>query len=213
MISRRSSTSYDRSEETKYYTRPCEFLSSHGLLRFSGIRPKMTMYLITAVTIILFSVAAPAETLALRDGSIMRGKLQSMDAQEVRIERCGRVEQYAREGVKSIGLESADGGEACGASSQPNVELPAGMRIALRILDYIDSQREPVGQVFRARLEAAIEVDGRILVSRGSPIILGLVEKGGTMTQPRTALDLVGVQLDKRWARFEPLPVTGRSLI
>ena len=137
------------------------------------------MYLITAVTIILFSVASPAETLTLRDGSIIRGKLQSMDAQEVRIERCGRVEQYAREGVKSIGLESADGGEACGASSQPNVELPAGMRIALRILDYIDSQREPIGQVFRARLEAAIEVDGRILVSRGSPIILGLVEKEG----------------------------------
>src|SRR5216684_7125754 len=98
--------------------------------RFSDIRPKMTMYLIAAVTIILFSAVSPAETLLLRSGSVIRGKLQSMDAQEVRIERCGRVEQYAREGVKSIGLESADGGEACGASSQPNVELPAGMRIA-----------------------------------------------------------------------------------
>jgi hypothetical protein len=171
------------------------------------------MYSIAAVTIFLFSVPSSAETLMFRNGSAVNGKLQSMDAQEVRIERCGRVEQYAREEVRLISLESAGSGELCAPSSQPNGKLPAGMSIALQMLDYIDSQREPVGQVFRAKLEAALEVDGRVLVSRGSPFIVRMVQTAGTTSQPRLALDLVGVQLGKQWARIEPLPVKGRSLI
>jgi hypothetical protein len=172
----------------------------------------MTMYWIAAVMTILFCVVSPAETLLLRNGSVVSGKLQSMDSQEIKIERCGRIEQYAREEIKSIGLESADE-RTCGAWSPSNVELPAGTSVKLRILDHIDSQHEPIGQVFRAQLEAAIEMEGRILVSRDSPVIVGLVQTGGTTSQLRPTLDLVGVHLGRQWARIEPLPVKGRSLI
>lgn len=171
------------------------------------------MYRVAAATIFLSSVVAPAETLMFRNGSVVSGKLLSMDAQEVRLERCGSVERYAREAVKSIGLESADVGETCGASSQANLDLPAGMSITIQIRDHIDSQREQIGQVFRAKLEAAIEMEGRILVSRDSPLIVGLVQTGGTTSQPHPSLDLIGVHLGKQWARIEPLPVKGRSLM
>src|SRR5260370_36386516 len=116
-----------------------------------------------------------AETFVLRDGIVVSGKLQSMDAQDVGIERCGRVEHFAREEVKSINLESTSGAEACSASSQPKLELPAGFSITLRTVDHIDSLREPAGQVFRAVLETSIEVDGRILVSSGASIVIKLV--------------------------------------
>ena len=171
------------------------------------------MHWIGAVTIFLFSVPSSAETLTLRNGSAVDGKLQSMDAHEVGIERCGRVERYAREEVKSISLEFVESGERCAEPSQPNIELPAGMSITLQVLDYIDSQREPVGQVFRAKLKSALEVDGRILVSRGSSFIVRMVQTGEKTSELNLALDLVGVQLGKQWARIEPMPVKGRSLV
>jgi hypothetical protein len=173
----------------------------------------MTMCWIAAVMFFLLSVPSRAETLTLRSGSAVNGKLQGMDAQEVRIERCGRVERYAREEVKSISLESDEGGAACEASPQLNIEFPAGMKIPLQTVDYINSEHEPAGQVFRAKLETAIEVDGRILVSRGSLFIIRMVQSAGMTSQPCLTLDLVGVQLGKEWARIEPLPVKGRSLI
>jgi hypothetical protein len=166
---------------------------------------------IAVLAIVLFSVRSSAETLLLRNGAAVTGKLQGMDAQEVRIERCGRVERYAREEVKSLDLESAGGGEPCGASSQPKLELPAGLSMTVRMLDYIDSQREPAGQVFRAKLETTLKVDGRVIVSSGAQMIVRMVHIGGVNT--RQTLDLVGIQLGKRWARIEPLRDTGRSLI
>ena len=156
-------------------------------------------------------MGASAETFVLRNGIVVSGKLQSMDAQEIGIERCGRVEHFAREEVKSINLESTRSGEACSASSQPKLELPAGFSITLRTVDHIDSQREPAGQVFRAVLESSIEVDGRILVSAGASMILKLVQAGDSASGQ--TLDLVAIQLGKRWARIEPAPAKGVSLM
>lgn len=160
----------------------------------------MTMNRIVVIT--LFCTAASAETFVLRNGTVVSGKLQSMDAQDVGIERCGRVEHFAREEVKSINLESTSGGEPCSASSQPKLELPAGFNITLRTVDRIDSQREPAGQVFRAVLDASIEVEGRILVSSGASMIIKLVPAGDSNSGQ--TLDLVGIQLGKRWARIAP---------
>src|SRR5260370_14329121 len=171
----------------------------------------ITMNRIAVVTSALFCMGASAETFVLRNGIVVSGKLQSMDAQDVGIERCGRVEHFAREEVKSINLESTSGGEACSASSQPKLELPAGFTITLRTVDHIDSQREPAGQVFRAVLETSIEVDGRILVSSGASMIIKLVPAGDSASGQ--TLDLVGIQLGKRWARIAPAPVKGVSLM
>lgn len=166
---------------------------------------------IAVVTTTLFCMGASAETFVLRNGIVVSGKLQSMDAQDVGIERCGRVEHFAREEVKSINLESTSGAEACSASSQPKLELPAGFSITLRTVDHIDSLREPAGQVFRAVLETSIEVDGRILVSSGASMIIKLVPAGDSASGQ--TLDLVGIQLGKRWARIAPAPVKGVSLM
>src|ERR1700730_5377635 len=89
------------------------------------------------ITIALLCVSASAETFVLRNGIVVSGKLQSMDAQDVGIERCGRVEHFAREDVKSINLESSGAEETCSASSQPKLELPAGFSITLRTVDHI----------------------------------------------------------------------------
>jgi hypothetical protein len=177
------------------------------------VRPLFLMIMnrIAVLTITLLAAGADAETLTLRNGIVVSGKLQSMDAQDVGIERCGRVEHFAREEVKSINLESASRGEACSASSQPKLELPAGLSITLRILDYIDSQREQTGQVFRAELESSIKVDGRVLVSSGAKAIVKLVPTGDP-TSDRT-LDLVSFQVGTRWARIEARPAEGASIM
>jgi hypothetical protein len=171
----------------------------------------MTMNRIVVIAVTLLCTGASAEILVLRNGIVVSGKLQSMDAQEIGIERCGRVEHFAREEVKSINLESTSGGEACSASSQPKLELPAGFSLTLRTVDHIDSQREPAGQVFRAVLESSIEVDGRILVSAGASMIMKLVPAGDSASGQ--TLDLVAIQLGKRWARIEPAPAKGVSLM
>jgi hypothetical protein len=171
----------------------------------------MTMNRIVVIAITLLAASASAETFVLRNGVVVSGKLQSMDAQDVGIERCGRVEHFAREEVKSINLDSSSAGEACSASSQPKLELPAGFTITLRTVDHIDSQREPAGQVFRAVLEKSIEVDGRILVSGGASMIIKLAPAGDS-TSGQT-LELVGIQLGKRWARIAPAPAKGAPIM
>ena len=54
-------------------------------------------------------------------------------------------------------------------------------------------------------------MDGRVLVSGGARMILKLVP-AGDFTSDLT-LDLVSVQLGKRWARLEAIPATGVSLM
>jgi hypothetical protein len=135
-----------------------------------------------------------------------------MDSHEVKLERCGRVEKYAREDVKSIGMEENPSAEPCAApASAQVVDLPSDTTIWLHLLDFIDSMTVPPGQVFRAEVEEPVKSSGRVVISARARVLLKLVDAGGSTEHPNLAMDLVGIQLGADWAGLEA--VSGKDSI
>jgi hypothetical protein len=79
------------------------------------------------------------------------------------------------------------------APQQPApVELPAGTKITVRMIDSVDSQVARVGDTFRAALDEPVSQNGNIVIPRGADVVAKLVEddQSGKLTG-RTSLKLV----------------------
>ena len=79
------------------------------------------------------------------------------------------------------------------APAQPApVELPAGTRITVRMIDSVDSQVARVGDTFRASVDEPVSQNGNIVIPRGADVVAKLVEEdqSGKITG-RTTLKLV----------------------
>jgi hypothetical protein len=74
----------------------------------------------------------------------------------------------------------------------PPVELPAGTRITVRMIDSVDSQVARVGDTFRASVDEPVSMNGTTVIPRGSDVVAKLVEddQSGRLTG-RTTLKLV----------------------
>ena len=58
------------------------------------------------------------------------------------------------------------------------LRMPQGIRIPLRLLDYIDSDRAQVGQIYRAVADKALTWEGGPSIPKGAPAIVQLVQSG-----------------------------------
>lgn len=74
----------------------------------------------------------------------------------------------------------------------PPVELPAGTRITVRMIDSVDSQIARVGDTFRASVDEPVSLNGNVVIPRGADVVAKLVEEdqSGKITG-RTTLKLV----------------------
>jgi hypothetical protein len=72
------------------------------------------------------------------------------------------------------------------------IELPAGTRITVRMIDSVDSQVARVGDTFRASVDEPVSMNGNTVIPRGADVIAKLVEEeqSGKITG-RTTLKLV----------------------
>jgi len=156
-----------------------------------------------AAIILGAAFACFGETVVLKNGTSIRGALVSMDAREIVLERCGRLEHIAKQDVNAVQMDTAVGADPCPAIPQ-KLEIPSGFRIKARMADYVDSLREPKGQVFLAALDAPITIDGRTLVQPGARLLLKMVEIDGG-SGPIQTLDLIGIELRKSsWISIQP---------
>jgi hypothetical protein len=76
-------------------------------------------------------------------------------------------------------------------------EIPAGTMLTVRMRDSIDSQRDKVGQTFRASLDQPIYVNGNLLAPRGAAVTIRLVDdrQSGKLAG-RTVLTVAAVSLN-----------------
>jgi len=143
------------------------------------------------------------ETVVLKNGTSIRGALVSMDAREFVLERCGRIEHVAKQDVNAIQMDTVAGADPCPAIPS-KLEIPSGFRIKARMTDYVDSRREPKGQVFLAELDAPITIDGRTVVQQGARLLLKMIEIDDG-SGPIQTLDLIGIELRKSsWINIQP---------
>jgi len=149
--------------------------------------------------IIFFAALANADVLTLKNGKSVAGSILSMDTNEVRVTHCTRVEVYLRADVASIRM-TAPAREDCSVPPpKGDLEFSSGVGIRARLLDFVDSNREPLGQSFRATVLAPVAIAGNTVIPKGAGLLIKLISTDDGWQ----ALDLTDIKLGPNaWAEF-----------
>lgn len=166
------------------------------------------------IALCVAAVAARADSLELKNGSLIKGKfmggthasitfqvgssVQSYDVADVRWLRFDSEAQGTSPSVpsKQPSVPSSIEKENEVANSSSSVTIPAGTRISVRTIDSIDSTRNRVGFRFQASLEEPLWVDGSMAVPKGADVygrLEGSKETGTFAGRSELRLELTGI--------------------
>jgi hypothetical protein len=159
------------------------------------------------------AVSARADSLELKNGSLIKGKFMGGSQTSVSFQVGSSVQSYGVADIRSLRFDSGAQGTSSSAPSRPlsarptigedegakslsSVTIPAGTRISVRTIDTIDSTQNRVGYRFHASLEQALWVDGNMVIPKGADVYGRLDEskETGTFTgRSQLKLQLTGV--------------------
>ena len=165
------------------------------------------------VALCVAAVAVRADSLELKNGSLIKGQFMSGTQTSISFQVGSSVQSYDVADIRSLRFDSdAQGGSPSDPSKQPNapsaieqdevaksvpsVTIPAGTRISVRTIDSIDSTRNRVGFRFQASLEEPLWLDGNIVVPKGADVYGRLDESKETGTfagRSQLKLQLTGI--------------------
>jgi hypothetical protein len=168
------------------------------------------------VALSVAAVSARADSLELKNGSLINGKFVGGTQTSISFQIGSSVQSYGVADIRSLRFDSdAQGtslsvpskqpsspraiGEDEVAKSVPSVTIPAGTRISIRTIDAIDSTRNHVGDRFQASLEQPLWVDGNIVVPKGADVYGRLDESKETGTfagRSQLKLQLTGIVIN-----------------
>jgi hypothetical protein len=143
-----------------------------------------------------------ADSLELKNGSLIKGKFMGGTESEISFQVGSTVQKYNLADIVALKFDSereASDQPKPSSSSLPGepqpaedatkktpayATIPAGTRITVRTIDAIDSTQNQVGDRFQASLEEPLRVDGREIVSRDAGVYGRLAEskESGTFT-------------------------------
>jgi hypothetical protein len=166
----------------------------------ANVKSKLNCGLVIALW--LGASLAWADSLELKNGSLIKGKFKGGTESEISFQVGSSVQKYNLADIVSLKFDSERA-----ASKQPKpstsplpsepqpvedavtktaayVTIPAGTRITVRTIDAIDSTQNQVGDRFQASLEEPLRVDGSEIVSRDAGVYGRLAEskESGTFT-------------------------------
>lgn len=111
-------------------------------------------------------------------------------------------------------LRPATSAAPVAAASTTGIEIPAGTEITVRMIDAVDSEKNTVGETFRASLDDPLVVAGKTVVARGADVMVKLVddkESGKLTGRAELALDLVSVKVNGRVVDIQTQAITRAS--
>ena len=161
----------------------------------------------TAVSICVVSLAAiaSADTLILRDGTRMSGKVVSIAARMITFEDTSGVSRrYNADRVDALEftLASQRNAAARTGSNSPRLEvLPAGTELMVRTAEDIDSSTAVVDQTFSAIVENDIRGESdSVVIPAGSHAVLVVreISSGGVTGSPDIMLDMQSMTVSGR---------------
>lgn len=101
------------------------------------------------------------------------------------------------------------------AGRRGGTELPSGTILTVRMVDSVDSERDRVGQTFKASLDEPImDANGNTLVTRGSDVVVKLVDDqqaGKIEGKTILTLDLVSLDVNGRTVEIDTQSITQES--
>ena len=180
-------------------------------MQWRKMKPKLNYLLIIALC--LATSTAYADSLQLKNGSLIKGKFMSGTEGEITFMVGSSVQTYTLTDIVSLNFDSdttsdmptrpkgSSSGEAettenTGAKMPPYVTIPAGTQISVRTIDGIDSTKNRVGDRFQASLEEPLIVDGNVVVAKDADVYGRLAESkpSGTFTgRSELRLELTGI--------------------
>ena len=153
------------------------------------------------LVIVLFTtLVAWADSVQLKDGSLINGKFLGGTPDGISFQVGSTVQTYNLAEISSIIFSSQASAAdmparpanatriaaATAHASKPSavVTIPAGTQICVRTIDGIDSTRNHVGDPFQASLAEPLTMDGNVVVPKGADVYGRLVESkvSGTFT-------------------------------
>ncbi len=157
---------------------------------------------LSVLPLFFISLVAFADSMTLRDGRVITGKFLSSDGKIIKFEMGDRVDNAKIEDVQSLTFDvrqPAPPPPTAGivTGSAPVVghvatELLAGTPIVVRMIEPIDSEKDPIGKTFRASLDEPImDHLGNTLIPRGADVVVRLIDdKEAGKLAGRTVLTL-----------------------
>ncbi|MBV8896462.1 MAG: hypothetical protein JO051_08115 [Acidobacteriaceae bacterium] len=176
--------------------------------------------MITRIVVSLLAVSGllAADTLFLRGGNRIEGSFLGGDGRSVRFLVAGQVNTYYIPDVESIRFTNNQPGNASNGYPAPNyppappppndayaaapnappapnnnagIEVPSGTQIVVRLIDAVNSERDNLGQTYRASVDQPVVVNGQTVIPRGADAVATLIDwqKSGKI-EGRTVLTL-----------------------
>ena len=168
-------------------------------MQWRKMQPKLNHQLVIALC--LATSTARADSLQLKNGSLINGKFMGGTEGEISFMVGSSVQTYTLTDIVSLNFDpdtasamptrpnSLSSGEAetaenIGARMPLYVTIPAGTQICVRTIDGIDSTKNQVGDRFQASLEEPLMVDGNVVVPKDADVYGRLAESrpSGTFT-------------------------------
>jgi hypothetical protein len=186
------------------------------------IMSDMRRTLLGAAGIVLaFGMMAAADTLQLKNGTVVQGKYLGGSERALQFEVGGQIQLYEISQVLSVtftgtsavssGASSVSGAASAAApSSAPttaaaaqtgSATVPAGTRLVVRMIDGVDSQTNRVGDRFRASLESDLVVNNVVVAPRGADVYGRLAEAqqaGRLVGKAELKLELTDIMIRNR---------------
>ena len=161
----------------------------------------------------LVASMAWADTLELKNGSLIKGKFLGGTENEISFQVGSTVQKYNVADVVSLKFDS--GGATGAPAPQPQgalpddpatvahvemnpayVTIPAGTRISVRTMDAIDSTYNVAGDRFQASLEEPLRLEGNVLIPADALVYGRLTqskESGEFSGRSQLRLELTGI--------------------
>jgi hypothetical protein len=192
---------------------------------------------VSYILVALLSVAAWADTLELKNGSVIKGKFLGGSESDITFQVGSSEQHYNLGDIVSVKFDSDRAQselpkrpersehvysdepgtvEHASQKSTDRVTIPVGTVISVRTIDSIDSTRNHVGDRFQASLEQPIVVDDREVVAKGADVYGHLMESKQTGTfsgRSQLRLELTGIVVNGQTVPLETgeYELTGKS--
>ena len=144
---------------------------------------------LVALAVLLFAVAAHADTLVLREGKKLDGTFLGANSRQVDFMTAdGKTQHIPITNIISIQFSVPEAAASvppapAPAAARPAVTLAQGTTIRVRTIDPIDVDASQAGMKFRASVDDPILVGGSVVAPRGAPVSLqaAKVQQSGKM--------------------------------
>lgn len=168
----------------------------------------------------LYASVASADTLQLKNGSLIKGKFLGGSDTEISFQVGSTVQKYSVADIASLEFNSDGAADPQAPQSQPqprgslpddpppgaqpaqrpdHVTIPAGTRITVRTIDSIDSSSSTVGDRFQASLAEPLLWNGIALVPQYALVhgrLTASKESGTFKGKSELSLELTGIEVN-----------------